>query len=120
MPVMRRSRSTPGLGLAPARPASSRTLSPFPRVKKKGSFMPVPMAAPQARSEFRTAAEAELLDPVVGVLREREGIIEAHRPERGFPNQTHTDRPAHVHCIVHPPRHPISEVLAPKLPTQIH
>ncbi len=47
------------------------------------------MAAPQARSEFRTAAEAELLDPVVGFLREREGIIEAQRPERGFPNQTH-------------------------------
>src|SRR5260370_24974793 len=119
MPVMRRSRSTPGLGLAPARPAISRTLSPFPRVKKKGSFMPVPMAAPQARSEFRTAAEAELLDPVVGFLREPEGITQAQRPERGFPNQTHTDRAAHVHCIVDRTRHRIGEVLGAKGRTDI-
>src|SRR5262249_6450268 len=96
---MRRSRSAPGFALAPVRAAISRKLSPLPRLKKKGSLIPV-LAAPQARSEFRTAAEAELLDPVVGLLRERECIIEAQRPERGFPNQTHTDRTANVHCIV--------------------
>src|SRR5262249_19988964 len=97
---MRRSRSAPGLVLASVRAAISRTLSPLPRVKKKGSLIPVPIAAPQPRSELRTAAEAELLDPVVGLLRERECIIEAQRPERGFPNQTHTDRAANVHCVV--------------------
>jgi hypothetical protein len=59
------------------RAAISRTLSPLPRLKKKGSLIPVPIVVPQARSEFRTAAEAELLDPVVGLLRERECIIEA-------------------------------------------
>src|SRR5260370_37996689 len=109
---MRRSRSAPGLGLAPVRAAISRTLSPLPRLKKKGSVMPMPIAAPQARSEFRTAAEAELLDPVVGFLREREGIIEAQRPERGFPNQTHTDRAANVHPIVDRTRHRIGDAWA--------
>src|SRR5437764_14048305 len=62
--------------------------------------MVVPSPRRQAKSEFRTAAEAELLDPVVGFLRERECIIEAQRPERGFPNQAHTDRAANVHCVV--------------------
>src|SRR6266478_905508 len=109
---MRRSRSAPGLGLAPVRAAISRTLSPLPRLKKKGSVMPMPIAAPQARSEFRTAAEAELLDPVVGFLREREGIIEAQRPERGFPNQTHTDRAANVHSVVDRTRHRIGDARA--------
>ena len=77
MPVMRRSKSAPGLGLALVRAAISRTLSRLPRLKKKGSLMPLPMAVPLARSEFRTPAEAELLDPVVGFLRERECIIES-------------------------------------------
>ena len=77
MPVMRRSRSAPGPGLALVRAAISRTLSPLPRLKKKGWLMPLPMAVPLARSEFRTPAEAELLDPVVGFLRERECIIES-------------------------------------------
>jgi hypothetical protein len=36
---------------------------------------------PQAGSEFRPAAEAELLHPVVGFLAERECIIEPQRPE---------------------------------------
>src|SRR5258708_27559951 len=109
---MRRSRSAPGLGFAPVRAAISRTLSPLPRLKKKGSVMPMPIAAPQARSEFRPSAEAELLDPVVGFLREREGIIEAQRPERGFPNQTHTDRAANVHPIVDRTRHRIGDAWA--------
>src|SRR5260370_23028578 len=64
------------------------------------------------RSESRTAAEAELLDPVVGFLRAREGIIEAQRPERGFPNQTHTDRAANVHPIVDRTRHRIGDAWA--------
>jgi len=38
------------------------------------------IAAQRVASEFRPAAEAELLDPVVGLLRERECIIEAQRP----------------------------------------
>jgi hypothetical protein len=37
------------------------------------------IAAQRVASEFRPA-EAELLDPVVGLLRERECIIEAQRP----------------------------------------
>src|SRR5262252_4116889 len=111
---MRRSRSVLGLTLAPVRAAISRTLSPLPRLKKKGSLMPVPIAAPQPRSEFRAAAEAELLDPVVGLLRERECIIEAQRPERGFPNQTHTDRTANVHSIVDRTRYRIGKYLGAK------
>src|SRR5262249_61350321 len=98
---MRRSRSAPDRGLAPVRVAISRTLSPRPRLKKKGSVMPVPIMAPQAGSEFRPAAEAELLHPVVGFLGERERIIEPQRSERRFPNHSHPDRAADGHSVVH-------------------
>jgi hypothetical protein len=46
------------------------------------SIVPVPIAAPLAASEFRAAAEAELLNPVVRLLRERECVVEAQRSER--------------------------------------
>src|SRR5215471_13694398 len=106
---MRRSRSAPGRGVAPVRAAISRTLSPRPRLKKKGSVMPVPIMAPQAGSEFRPAAEAELLHPVVGFLAERECIIEPQRPEWGFPNYSHTHRAAHMHGVVHRTRRRVGD-----------
>ena len=41
IPVMRRSRSAPGHGSAPVRAAISATVSPWPRLKKMGSVMPL-------------------------------------------------------------------------------
>src|SRR5262249_21465358 len=74
-----------------------------------GSVMPVPIMAPQAGAEFRPAAEAELLYAVVGVLAERECIIESQRPEWGFPNYSHAHRAAHMHGVVHRTRHRVGD-----------
>src|SRR5262249_59153592 len=103
---MRRSRSARGRGVAPVRATISRTLSPRPRLKKKGSVMPVPIMAPQAGSEFRPAAEAELVHPIVGFLAERERIIEPQRPERGFPNHSHPHPAANMPGVFDRPRAP--------------
>src|SRR5262249_21201872 len=98
---MRRSRSAPGRGLAPMRAAISRTLRPRPRLKKKGSVMPVPPAASAGGAhKFLPAAETELLNAVVRLLRERECIVEPQRPERRFPNEADPDRTTNVHPIV--------------------
>src|SRR5436305_15226907 len=99
--MMRRSRSAPGRGLASMRAAISRTLRPRPRLKKKGSVMPVPPAAFRRRgSEFRAAAETKLLNAVVGLLRKRECIVESQRPKRRFPNEPDADRATNMHRIV--------------------
>src|SRR6266849_703462 len=47
-----------------------------------------------ARLEFRAAAEAELLDPIVTLLGKRERIVEAQRTERRVPDQADADRGA--------------------------
>ena len=44
------------------------------------------------RLEFRPAAKAELLNPIVTLLHERERIIEAQRTERRVPDQADADR----------------------------
>src|SRR5262249_17238836 len=106
---MGRSRSLPGRGAAPVRAAISRTLSPRPRLKKKGSVMPVPIMAPQAGAEFRPAAEAELLHPVVGVLGERECIIEPQRPQWGFPNYSHAHPAERMHGLFHQTRRRVGD-----------
>src|SRR4029077_4652139 len=51
-------------------------------------------------SEFRAAAETELLDAVVRLLRERECIVEPQRSERRFPNEADADRTTNMHRIV--------------------
>ena len=46
------------------------------------------------RLEFRAAAEAELLDPIVALFHKRERIVEAQRTERRIPDQADADRGA--------------------------
>src|SRR6187455_565154 len=47
-----------------------------------------------ARLKFRAAAEAERLDLIVTLLRERERIVKAQRTERRIPDQAHANRGA--------------------------
>src|SRR5262249_36908164 len=50
-------------------------------------------------SEFRAAAETELLNAVVRLLRERECIVEPQRPQRRFPNEADPHPNTTMHCI---------------------
>src|SRR4051812_27809778 len=47
-----------------------------------------------SRLEFGAAAEAERLDLIVTLLRERERIVKAQRTERRIPDQANADRGA--------------------------
>src|SRR5215510_12343243 len=64
-------------------------------------------------SEFRAATEAELLNLVVRLLRERERVVEPQRPERRFPNHADADRAANMHAVIDRARRRIGNARAP-------
>src|SRR5262249_7256882 len=68
---------------------------------------------PASDSEFRAAAEAELLNLVVRLLRERERVVEPQRPERRFPNHADADRAANMHAVIDRARRRIGNARAP-------
>ena len=81
---------------APVKAAISASVRPRVCRWNTGSLMPpVPCRQPRSRSELRAAAEPEELRTVVARLGQGIGKIEAQRPERGIPDETHTDRRAH-------------------------
>src|SRR5262249_11025743 len=79
-------------------PAAAR---PAPPTEEEGLGHPGATRRVRRRgSEFRAAAETELLNAVVGLLREREGIVKPQGSERRFPNEPDPDRATNMHPVV--------------------
>src|SRR5436190_1146097 len=110
---MRRSRSAPGRGSAPASAAISRTVKPGLGLKKYGALMQLLTVAPltinpwrrrriseRSRSERRPAAEPEHLFLVESLLCQWECEVESDRPEWRGPQDAGTDRAVDEHVVV--------------------